>query len=118
MFYRLVAIVFVLSLALSCVSIASANPYVVTDIGVLPGDSSSAAYGVNDSGQVAGQSSYYVSSGDFASHAILYSGGTMTDLGASVGNTTIYAGAYSINDSGAVVFSVHGARKLAYIYNS
>lgn len=75
MFCRSAMVVFVLSLVLSCVSIASANPYVVTDIGVLPGDTTSYAEAVNDSGQVAGSSSYYVSDTSFASHAVLYSGG-------------------------------------------
>ena len=115
--YRCLTVLFVLAAVATYVPIASANPYVITDIGVLPGDTTSGAYGINDSGQVAGVSSNYVSGTDFADHAILYSGGSLTDLGAIVGNTTFYAGAYAINDSGAVVFSVHGARKLSYIYS-
>jgi probable HAF family extracellular repeat protein len=70
--------------------------YTVTDLGTLPGGSSSEAYGINNSAQVAGDS--YASSG--FSHAFLYSGGSMTDIGALGVNNTF---AYGINNSGQVV---------------
>jgi probable HAF family extracellular repeat protein len=112
MFARPAVVSCVLSLVLSGGARASAGThYVVTDIGVLSGDTGSGAYGVNDSGQVAGQS---VSSS--ASHATFYSGGTLTNLGALVGNTTA-ATALGVNDSGAVVFTTGGAQKRSFIYS-
>jgi probable HAF family extracellular repeat protein len=65
--------------------------YTITDLGTLPGDLFSAAYGTNSAGQVVGES------GD---HAFLYDGG-MIDLGGLPGS--IRSGARSINDSGQVV---------------
>jgi probable HAF family extracellular repeat protein len=119
MFRNSLGIVLFLSASLTFAPPASAVPhYVITDIGVLAGNTASAAYGVNDSGQVAGQSCGYVADGNLDQHAVLYSGGTLTDLGGLVGNTTPYACAYAINDSGAVVFSVqHRAQEQSYVYN-
>jgi probable HAF family extracellular repeat protein len=68
----------------------------LTDLGTL-GGSSSNAYSLNDSGQVAGTSAV---SGDFPSHAFLYSGGRMTDLGTLGGRSSI---AFSVNNAGQVV---------------
>ena len=115
MFRNPVPLVSVLLPALACVSLASATPhYVITDIGVLPGDTSSAAYGVNDSGQVVGLST----SSAGPESAVLYSGGSLTNLIA----TGIYTYAYAmgINDSGAAVLTVstspNGIPKFGYIY--
>jgi probable HAF family extracellular repeat protein len=57
----------------------------------------SAALGINNSGQVVG---YSYTTGDIEEHAFLYSGGVMTNLG-SLGGTA--SGAFGINDSGQVV---------------
>ena len=74
---------------------ASAIEYTLTDLGTLGGLTSS-AYGINDDGQVVGDS--YTSGG--YDHAFLYSGGTMHDLGTLGG---IESQAYGINNSGQVV---------------
>ena len=79
-------------------SIAIADTYTITDLGTL-GGTDSAAYGINSSGQVVGFSGI---TGDTASHAFLYSGGTMQDLGTLGG---IGSRAYGINNSGQVVGS-------------
>lgn len=75
--------------------------YNVTDLGTL-GGSESAAYGINNHGQVVGFS--YAGGPPGGYHAFLYSNGSMQDLGTLASG---YAGAYSaglaINDSGAVV---------------
>jgi probable HAF family extracellular repeat protein len=68
---------------------------VLTDLGTLGGDSSSAA-GINASGRVAGWS--YTAQG--ANHAFLYSGGKMTDLGSLGGGSSF---AFGLNFSGQVV---------------
>ena len=57
--------------------------YSILDLGVLPGDFSSAANGLNDSGQVVGISQ----SSAGATHGFLYSGGNMTDVGSLGGDT-------------------------------
>ena len=68
----------------------------VTDLGVLPGDLSSSATGINSAGQVVGWSSDSRS----ACRAFLYSNGTMTDLGKLNGRSTY---ATAINDGGQIV---------------
>lgn len=73
-----------------CAATAVAKPkYVVTNLGTLPGTTSSAAYGINDLGQVVGSSD---------NRAFLYSGEVMTDLGVG--------GAPDINNSSQVIVNV------------
>jgi len=69
--------------------------YTITDLGTL-GGSYSDAYGVNDLGQVVGESE--TGSGEF--HAFLYDGSAMQDLVPLGGSASI---AYGINNSGHVV---------------
>ncbi len=57
----------------------------------------SVANGINSTGQVVGYSNTQTPG---STHAFVYSGGTMTDLGTLGGNTSA---AYGINDSGQVV---------------
>jgi probable HAF family extracellular repeat protein len=64
-----------------------------TDLGTLPGSMSSAAYSINNSGQIVGDSGY---------HAFLYNG-TMVDLGTLPGGSTSLA--RGINSSGQIVGS-------------
>lgn len=68
----------------------------VTDLGTLPGGNYSLATGINQAGDIVGNSGNY-SSGPF--HAVLWHHGTMTDLGTLGGNSS--AGA--INDRGVIV---------------
>jgi probable HAF family extracellular repeat protein len=94
---RLLAIVLCgLVLTLSQPVLAQTILYTVTDLGTL-GGASSQANGINDSGQVVGYA--YTPSG--STHAFLYSGGIMTDLGTLPGGTQSVA--YGINASGQVV---------------
>jgi probable HAF family extracellular repeat protein len=67
------------------------------DLGTLPGDVKSFAYGLNNAGQVVGQSE----SSRGALQAFLYSGGQMQALGTIAGGFSSIA--YGINDSGQVV---------------
>lgn len=75
----------------------NAQQYTVTDLGTL-GGSDSYGYGINASGQVAGVSQ---TAGNSASHAFLYSNGTMRDL-ATLDGGCCSAG-FGINAIGQVV---------------
>lgn len=70
--------------------------YEITDVNTLGGDESR-AYGINDSGQVVGESKY---SDDWYTHAFLYENGVMTDIGKDVGNKST---AHAINNNGQIV---------------
>jgi len=79
---------------------AGAVTYKLVDLGTLAGDSDSAAYAINDNGQIVGDS--YSSSTGF--RAFLWHNGAMADLHTSdVGGETH---AYSINERGQIAGSV------------
>lgn len=80
-------------LLLSTPGLVAEVRYYLTDLGTLAGDTYSQANGINNYGQVVGQS---FASGQ--SHAFLYSGGSLTDLGTLGGRSS----AYSINNDGQV----------------
>jgi len=89
---------FLLLAGLSSVPLAADPLYTVTDLGTL-GGSSSYPTGLNNSGQVVGQSQTAAGLYD----AFLYSNGVMQDLGTLGGKGRIVA--YGINNSGQVVGS-------------
>src|SRR5580658_6878464 len=70
---------------------------VYTDLGAMLGGRS-AAFGVNNAGQVVG---YSDPNSDFQNQAFLYSAGVFTNLGVLPGGSV--SSAYSINDSGQIV---------------
>ncbi len=70
--------------------------YVVLDLGVLPGGVESSATHINNFGQVTGYSNNTVGG---PSHAFLYSGGAMQDLGTLGGSSSFGLG---INDAGQI----------------
>jgi probable HAF family extracellular repeat protein len=72
----------------------------VTSLGSLQESGTSAAYGINSSGDIVGSSRVGTSSGA-PSHAFLYHQGTMIDLGTLTGDTD--SSAASINDDGQIV---------------
>jgi probable HAF family extracellular repeat protein len=70
----------------------------MTDLGTLPGRNNSHAFGINNRGQVVGESDAGTS--PYLPHAFLYEHGAMTDLGAlPVDN---FSEGISINDSGEI----------------
>jgi probable HAF family extracellular repeat protein len=76
------------------------------DLGTLdPNDEEidSEALAVNDRGLAVGWSDVDAPSGDLASHAVLWSAGTQTDLGTFVGSGDLSSEADDINNSGQVV---------------
>ncbi len=70
--------------------------YQLTDLGTL-GGTASTAYGINSSGEVVGSS---LTAGNAATHAYVYTQGTITDLGTLGGSTSE---AFAINDNGQIV---------------
>lgn len=92
--------------------------YKLTDLGTLPGFSNSVAYGLNDRGQVVGETyngAVDPSAGPSAgpTHAFLYSHGTMLDLGAGVTGNTV---AFDLDNAGHVIGDVilPGGLRFAY----
>ncbi|MGH8763317.1 MAG: PEP-CTERM sorting domain-containing protein [Nitrosospira sp.] len=75
---------------------ASVTAYAFTDLGTL-GGTTSAAYSINNLGQVVGESSL---SSNVATHATLWNGTVATDLGAFGGHGSLARG---INNSGQIV---------------
>ena len=84
------------ALLVSVAASAGAQSYTAVNLGTLPGWSSSYPAGINNSGQVVGES---CNTSNYC-HAFLYSGGTMTDLGTLFGQV---GSATGINASGQVV---------------
>lgn len=84
------------------VQVLAAPSYTVTDLGVLPGMSSSYATALNNQGQVVGYSGNLDAQQNGPSHPFLYQSGQLTDLSPTVFGTNIGA-ARSINDAGAIV---------------
>ncbi len=85
-------------------TLQAAPRYTYQDLGVLPGDTFSLAYGINNLGQVVGTSTYVPPPpANPTAHAFLWSQGTMQDLGSLPDQT--YTQAYGINNLGQVVGS-------------
>ncbi len=84
-----------------------AQVYGIKDLGVLPGQTNSIAYNLNDAGQVVGQSGLY---------GFLWSGGTMTELILPGGSLSLAQG---ISPGGAVVGDSHtlNTPTHAFLYN-
>ena len=97
---------------------------IVLDLGTLPGGTASAGYGINNAGQVTGYS--YTTNGQagfFGTHAFLYSGGSISDLGV-LGGASSFGGADSsgsgINNSGQVTgdsLITNGSATHAFLYS-
>ena len=86
----------------------------VTSLGSLQSSGTSAAYGINDSGDIVGSSVVGPASGA-PSHAFVYHDGTMSDLGTLSGDTN--SSAASINDAGQIVGSSDdGTATRAFVY--
>jgi probable HAF family extracellular repeat protein len=79
---------------------AWAITYNVTDLGTLPGGTISTANAINASGQIVGSSD----GPDTPPHAVLWSEGTITDLGTYGGNSSE---ASAINASGQIVGTIY-----------
>ena len=95
LFRVFLAILFTVALA----SVSLGQQYAITDLGTLPAFTyRSEAYGINNLGQVTGDSEDGSIDG---ADPFLYSGGTMRDLGALPGCWENYAN--SVNDSAQVV---------------
>ena len=74
--------------------------YQYVDLGVLSGGTTSAAWNINNAGQVVGASSTAIPG---AGHAFLWQNGQLTDLGTISGGTFSASAAYGINESGHIV---------------
>ena len=91
----LAALVLLLGVVASGPAAAQTLAYTVTDLGTF-GGAQSAAYSINNSGQVAG----HAETADGRSHAFVYTDGALFNLG-TLGGADSYA--YRISDSGFVI---------------
>lgn len=84
-------------------------PYVITDVGTLPGHNSSYAYDINARGQIVGSSKPLAG----YSHGFFYSNGTMIDIGDN-------SEAIAINNNGQIVgqYMTSSAYPHAYCYSN
>ena len=110
---RLSLLLGVATLLVVAVENAGGAHYALWDLGTLGTGTASYAYGVNDSGEVAGYA--YTTAGNGSPHAVLYSNGTLTDISASWSNPL--ARATAINDSGLVVGYLNGSPLHGFMYN-
>ena len=79
--------------------------YSITDIGTLPGDIESDADGLNDKGEVVGQSiSTHTDDGQDVGHGFVWKAGQMYDLGVTYGYHSSVA--FRINNAGRIVGTV------------
>jgi probable HAF family extracellular repeat protein len=92
----------------------------MTDLGTLGtnagGVGTSFAHALNNVGQVAGESEYFVGGTDQGYRAFLWSNGTMTNLGSFGGNSS----ASALNDTGQVVgySNTSSGAQHAFLYNA
>ncbi len=103
----------IVSFSVFIVGNAGATTYTITDMGVLGTGTASYAYGVNDSGEVAGYA--FTTPGTGSPNAFLYSGGTLMDISASW--TQPLSRAYAVNDSGEVVGYLNTSPLHGFMYN-
>jgi probable HAF family extracellular repeat protein len=80
--------------------LTSPGGYAAQDLGSLGANTNTYAYAVNDLGDIVGSSGVLDNAGIEQSHAFLYTGGQMHDLG-TLGGAFSYA--YGINDFGQIV---------------
>jgi len=97
--------------ALSTTPAGAAHPYVMTDIQTLSALDGQATAINNFDGEIVG---YYRSDADFHNHAFLYSGGSMTDLGA-MDDAANDSAAYGINNQGQITGQSNGH---AFLYEA
>jgi phospholipase C len=87
------------------------STYSVIDLGTLPGGTGSTAVAINNNGQVVG----YADTSNAITHAFLYSGGKMIDLGTLGGS---FSSASGINDNGQVVGTSTTTRYASHVFLS
>jgi probable HAF family extracellular repeat protein len=115
---------------LAAPSQAMPGGYTITDLGVLKNTSgrptisqAAGAFGINDSSQVVGYSTFSYSP-EAGTHVFLYSSGTMIDLGTLMSPTSeAHATGFSINNAGQVAgtsyyqYGAIGALNHAFLYS-
>jgi probable HAF family extracellular repeat protein len=81
-----------------------ADPGEMVNLGALPGDTASYAYGVSNAGQVVGTSRAVPLPGDGNERAVRFNpGGAPTDLGLGQGSNAYSSNATGVNDAGQIV---------------
>ena len=110
---RYVSFLAMLVICVLVCNVSQAITYTVTDLGTLGGSRGTIATGINNSGQIVGNSP--VTDNPLHTHAFLYSSGKMIDLG-TLGGTDSSASA--INDVGQIVGSSKGQDGLDYCFRT
>src|SRR5438094_977301 len=98
------------ALALACAMLPpvfAQSTFKITDLGVLPGTSSSWAYGINARGQVVGFGAGF--------HAFLWDNGMTTDLGTLPGGSQ-FSEAWAVNAQGQVVGNTTDFNRHAFLW--
>jgi probable HAF family extracellular repeat protein len=107
---------------LSVVNTLAQDKFRITNLGTLPGGANSAAFSINDAGEVAGDSTVIVQSGSTFSaqkHAFRFRSGAMEDLGVVPGD--FISESYAINSSSTIVgtsFGVNGYKATRFNSNN
>ena len=93
--WRILTLGLIVAISVNVVPAKAVVQYTFTDLGTLPGGTSSAAYAINDNGQVVG----YSDTASGYNHAYIWSQGLMTDIVPS----GVSSAAEGINNNGQVV---------------
>jgi uncharacterized membrane protein len=124
------SLMFLLLLVCSSSLAHAQHHYKVTNLGILPGETVTTGYGLNDHGDVVGSCGTYTATNNYTlvnEHPFLYQSGKITDFAANGLYNYVTGRATGINNRGLICGYFYGPRKvpktfipyvyLAFVYN-